>query len=85
MVLYMGFPLTDKRPWKARTLAKAGRGTLINATLNAISAYSMSCICLPAKIALTIEATIMNFFWGSEEGKNKFSLSLGIKLVVLRI
>lgn len=57
--------------WKTNYLSKAGRATLIKATLNAIPSYSMQCIHLSNKVLNEIDRTVRNFFWGSSSEKKR--------------
>ena len=87
--LYLGFPLTDKRPskdhlghilkkiqtklasWKTKYLSKAGKASLITATLTSIPAYTMNYISLLVSISKAIDSTCRKLFWGVKESETK--------------
>lgn len=52
--------------WKANTLSKAGRLTLIKANLLGIPNHTMSCFKCHEKITKTIDRESRKFFWGKD-------------------
>lgn len=59
--------------WKAKSLNKAGRLILINATLQAIPRYYMHLIDFPVAIKKKLDSICSNFFWNSNGNKKKIS------------
>jgi hypothetical protein len=57
--------------WKERFLSFAGRSTLINAVIQAIPTYIMSCFLLPKTMCDRIEQAICKFWWGSTTNQQK--------------
>jgi hypothetical protein len=57
--------------WKERNLSFSGRSVLINAVIQAIPTYMMSCFLIPKVICHQIEKAICNFWWGGKEGHYK--------------
>jgi hypothetical protein len=53
--------------WKERYLSFAGRSILINAVIQAIPTYVMSCFLLPKGLCDQIERAICRFLWGSND------------------
>ena len=59
--------------WKAKSLNKAGRLILINATLQAIPRYYMHMIDFPVAIKKKLDSICSNFFWISNGNKKRIS------------
>ncbi|XP_062021341.1 uncharacterized protein LOC133737882 [Rosa rugosa] len=57
--------------WKQCNLSMAGRETLIKSVALAVPAYSMACFKLPKGLCNELNAALGNFWWGSNEGRNK--------------
>jgi hypothetical protein len=57
--------------WKEKNLSFSGRSVLINAVIQAIPTYMMSCFLIPKEICHQIEKAICNFWWGGKEGHHK--------------
>ena len=57
--------------WKARTLSRAGRLTLIKSVLNNLPVYFMSMFKMPKSIAMRIVQIQRSFFWGGGNGERK--------------
>lgn len=51
--------------WKARTLSRAGRLTLIKSVLNSLPIYYMSIFKIPKAVALSLVRLQRSFFWGA--------------------
>ena len=69
-------PVIDKiqsrlASWKARTLSKAGRLTLIKSVLNSLPVYYISMFKMPKSIARRIVKIQRSFFWGGGSGEKK--------------
>ena len=50
--------------WRAKTLSRAGRLTLIKSVLNSLPLYYMSMFKMSKSIAMTIVKLQRRFFWG---------------------
>ena len=57
--------------WKARTLSRAGRLTLIKSVLNCLPIYYMSMFKMPSSVAQKIVKIQRRFFWGGVDRDNK--------------
>lgn len=57
--------------WKEKNLSFTGKSTLIQAVAQAILTYVMSCFYLPKNFCNYMEKIICNFWWGSNQDKNK--------------
>ena len=57
--------------WKARTLSRAGRLTLIKSVINSLPVYYMSMFKMPTSIAMKIVKLQRSFFWGGANGEKK--------------
>ena len=57
--------------WKARTLSRAGRLTLIKSVLNSLPVYYMIMFKMPKSIAMKIVKIQRSFFWGGGNGEKK--------------
>ena len=69
-------PVMDKiqsrlATWKAKTLSRAGRLTLIKSVLNNLPIYYMSMFKMPKAVASRIVSIQRNFFWGWPSGDRK--------------
>ncbi|CAI8592455.1 unnamed protein product [Vicia faba] len=71
------FSLVKERAWKKikglkeKFLSRAGKEVLIKTVAHAILNFIMSCYKLPVSYCYEIEAMIVNFWWGSKDGKRK--------------
>ena len=57
--------------WKAKCLSLAGRTTLIQATINAIPAYTMQSSRLPRSVCDELDKKIRRFLWGGSNMERK--------------
>ncbi|CAL8152661.1 unnamed protein product [Prunus armeniaca] len=51
--------------WKAQTLSRAGRLTMIKASVSGIPNHSLSCFKCPSKVSKVMNSTCRNFFWSN--------------------
>ncbi|KAK6149255.1 hypothetical protein DH2020_016780 [Rehmannia glutinosa] len=56
--------------WKEKYLSQAGRLTLIQAVIQSIPTYAMSCFKLPDNIIAKIQSMTARFLWSCDPGKN---------------
>lgn len=52
--------------WKANSLSRGGKLTLIKANLTGMPNHILSCFKCPAKVTIAIDKECINFFWGNE-------------------
>lgn len=57
--------------WSNKVLSIAGKEILINAVLQALPVYTMSCFLIPESAISKIHSTILQFWWGAETGHMK--------------
>ena len=60
--------------WKARTLSKAGRLTLIQSVGTALPIYAMQTAALPKQFCRQIDSRLMRFWWGHKNLKKGLCL-----------
>ncbi|WCJ35671.1 DNAse I-like superfamily protein [Euphorbia peplus] len=60
--------------WKAKCLSFAGRVTLVRSVLNAIPAYTMQTVMLPASICNSLDMVSRKFLWGATTEVRRISL-----------
>ncbi|KAK6163122.1 hypothetical protein DH2020_002963 [Rehmannia glutinosa] len=56
--------------WKEKYLSQAGRLTLIQAVIQSIPTYAMSCFKLPDNVIAKIQSMTARFLWSGDPGKN---------------
>ena len=59
------------RGWSDRPLSRAGKEIMLKSVIQAIPIYVMSCFRLPVSICDKMRSTILNHWWGVEDGKKK--------------
>ena len=59
------------RGWMEKLLSAAGKEVLIKAVAQSILVFSMSCFRLPRGLCENITSLIIQFWWGSKQGKRK--------------
>ncbi|KAI5338965.1 hypothetical protein L3X38_018237 [Prunus dulcis] len=52
--------------WKAQTLSRAGRLTLIKASVSGIPNHTLSCFKCPPEVSKEMNSTCRKFFWGNQ-------------------
>ena len=57
--------------WKTNFLSQAGREILVKAVATAVPAYPMHIFLMPVTLCKKINSDIANFWWGTDNGKNK--------------
>jgi hypothetical protein len=62
------------RGWSDRPLSRAGKEIMLKSVIQAIPIYVMSCFRLPVSICDKMRSTILNHWWGVEDGKKKMHL-----------
>uniref|UniRef100_A0A803PH86 Reverse transcriptase domain-containing protein n=1 Tax=Cannabis sativa TaxID=3483 RepID=A0A803PH86_CANSA len=73
--------LTSKlHGWKAKSLSKAGRATLIKSVGLSLPLYAMQTTKLSNKLAAKIDGLVRDFWWGSEKGNHSLHLKAWDKL-----
>ena len=60
--------------WKAKTLSRASRLTLIKAVLNNLLMYYLSLFRIPKKVAMRLIQVQRNFFWSKDDKKRGLPL-----------
>lgn len=55
--------------WKEKLLSQAGREVLINAIIQAIPTYIMSCFKLPKGLVKELESMVRKFWWGYSDSR----------------
>ncbi|KAM6562790.1 hypothetical protein CsatB_022788 [Cannabis sativa] len=71
---------TKLHGWKAKTLSKAGRATLIKSVGLALPLYAMQTTKLSNRLARKIDGLVRDFWWGSEKGNKGIHLKAWDKL-----
>ncbi|XP_060965675.1 uncharacterized protein LOC133034580 [Cannabis sativa] len=71
---------TKLHGWKAKTLSKAGRATLIKSVGLALPLYDMQTTKLSNRLARKIDGMVRDFWWGSEKGNRGIHLKAWDKL-----
>jgi len=59
------------RGWSDRPISRAGKEIMLKSVIQAIPIYVMSCFRLPVSICDKMRSTILNHWWGVEDGKKK--------------
>ncbi|KAM6588245.1 hypothetical protein CsatA_010850 [Cannabis sativa] len=73
--------LTEKlHGWKAKTLSKAGRATLIKSVGLSLPLYAMQTTKLSNRLAAKVDGLVRDFWWGSEKGNHGLYLKAWDKL-----
>ncbi|KAL0357696.1 UNVERIFIED_CONTAM: putative mitochondrial protein [Sesamum calycinum] len=66
--LVLGIRLENKHEgWQEKSLSQAGKTVLIQAVVQAIPSYAMSCFKLPKSLLQEFQALAANFFWHDED------------------
>ncbi|XP_060970646.1 uncharacterized protein LOC133037410 [Cannabis sativa] len=71
---------TKLHGWKAKTLSKAGRATLIKSVGLALPLYAMQTTKLSNRLARKIDGLVRDFWWGSEKGNKGIHLKAWDKI-----